>query len=302
MKTLKILFVLSLFAFQLVAQQQADTAFDPVVAHPAYRTGIGSVVLIDEAHHNFHTMTGRYKPFADVLMKDGYQVRSSSEVITTATLSGAKILVIANALHESNTEQWRLPTPSAFTPEEIAAINQWVNEGGSLFLIADHMPFPGAAGPLAESFGVKFLNGFAMKKRNGGKDLFTVKEGAFKESALSRGRNKAENVTSVRSFTGQAFGIPANAEPIMHLNDEYEILMPEVAWQFDKLTRSMPATDLVQGAYMKYGTGRVVFFGEAAMFTAQTQGNNKFGMNAADAGQNLQLLLNIIHWLDGLID
>lgn len=146
MKTLKILFVQSLFAFQLVAQQQADTAFDPVVAHPAYRTGIGSVVLIDEAHHNFHTMTGRYKPFADVLMKDGYQVRSSSEVITTATLSGAKIVVIANALHESNTEQWRLPTPSAFTPEEIAAINQSMGQRGRLtFSYRGPYAFPGCS-------------------------------------------------------------------------------------------------------------------------------------------------------------
>ena len=32
-----------------------------------------------------------------------------------------------------------------FSYEEIDAVTQWVNDGGALFLIADHMPFPGAA-------------------------------------------------------------------------------------------------------------------------------------------------------------
>ncbi len=41
------------------AQQQADTLFQPVVAQPAYALGAGPVVLIDEAHHNFHTVEGR---------------------------------------------------------------------------------------------------------------------------------------------------------------------------------------------------------------------------------------------------
>lgn len=56
-----------------------------------------------------------------------------------------------------------------------------------------------------------------------------------------------------------------------------------------------------QGAYTNWGKGRVVVFGEAAMFTAQLAGPDKIrvGMNSADAPRNYQLLLNIIHWLDG---
>jgi hypothetical protein len=55
------------------------------------------------------------------------------------------------------------------------------------------------------------------------------------------------------------------------------------------------------GAMRQYGKGRVVVFGEAAMFTAQVQGpqKRKMGMNLPTAKQNPQLLLNIIHWLDG---
>ena len=51
----------------------------------------------------------------------------------------------------------------------------------------------------------------------------------------------------------------------------------------------------------KFGKGKVVVFGEAAMFSAQLGGPDKikFGMNNDIAPENFQLLLNIIHWLDG---
>ena len=42
--------------------QMADPNFDAKVEHPAY-TKDGPRVLFDEAHNNFHTASGRYKPF-----------------------------------------------------------------------------------------------------------------------------------------------------------------------------------------------------------------------------------------------
>jgi len=50
---------------------------------------------------------------------------------------------------------------------------------------------------------------------------------------------------------------------------------------------------------LQYGKGRVVIFGEAAMFTAQLQGPDRrpMGMNQPTAKQNPQFLLNVIHWL-----
>ncbi|MCX6328148.1 MAG: DUF4350 domain-containing protein, partial [Bacteroidia bacterium] len=55
-----------------------------------------------------------------------------------------------------------------------------------------------------------------------------------------------------------------------------------------------------QGAYMKFGKGRVVMFGEAEMFRAQLAGpsQTRVGMNSDYAEENYKLLLNIIHWLD----
>ncbi len=297
--TLLLVFIFLVNVLPGKAQQVADTLYSPVISNPVYGKGEGSIILIDEAHHNFHTLNGRFKAFARVLEKDGFVVRASSELFTHAQLSKGKILVISNALHASNAEQWTLPTPSAFTDSEIEVVNSWVKNGGSLFLIADHMPFPGAAEKLAASFGFKLYNGFAMK--TGGKDIFVPGDGLM-VNTLTKGRNEKEMITSLQSFTGQAFEIPATAHSVIVLNSKYEVKMPQTAWEFKKDTPTVSGQNLSQGAYMNYGKGRVVIFGEAAMFTAQLQGKNKVGMNVESASQNAQFLLNAIHWLDGILN
>lgn len=281
------------------AQQMADTLFTPMIQNPIYQRGEGSVIRIDEAHHNFHTLRGRYMPFAKVLTLDGYRVEAAKQQVSKENLDSTKIFVIANALHASNQQRWALPTPSAFSDEEIEILRKWVEEGGSLFLIADHMPFPGATEKLARAFGVEFINGFAMK--NGGRDIFTIDNG-LTSCSIIHGRNEEESVTSIQTFTGQGFKIPNTAQPIIVLNDKYEVKIPEVAWEFNKDTPTVSGENLVQGAYMKVGKGRLVVFGEAAMFSAQRNGKSKIGMNEKSAAQNVQLLLNIIHWLDGILN
>jgi carotenoid cleavage dioxygenase-like enzyme len=91
-------------------------------------------------------------------------------------LKGIRILVIANALNKINIENWYIPTPSAFTVKEIETVRKWVKEGGSLFLIADHMPMGGAAAELAAAFGFHFTNGFAADTARRGNDYFTRKD------------------------------------------------------------------------------------------------------------------------------
>lgn len=297
MLTLSIVFLAS---FGLSAQQVADLSYNPPIAHPEYKRGQGPVVFIDEGHHNFHTKEGRYKSFANLLERDGYLVREYQGPFELDKLKQGKILVISNALNEINVQHWYLPTPSAFNNEEIKIVKQWVNDGGSLFLIADHMPMGGAAKELAAAFGFGFSNGFVMYKNGNIPAIFNTGDSTLIESVITKGRNKDEYVNEVATFTGQAFTMPDDATPILVFKDDHVNLLPDTAWQFNENTKRESVKGLMQGAYKKFGKGRVVAFGEAAMFSAQLAGPNQFkmGMNSNVAKENYQLLLNIIHWLD----
>ena len=288
------------------AQQVPDSAFAPAIARPAFAEGAGPVVLVDEAHTNFHTTDGRYYAFARLLRRDGYVVRGVREPFTRASLAGARVLVIANALHARNERDWTLPTPSAFSGEEIAAVEEWVREGGSLLLIADHMPFPGAADSLAAVFGVGFGNGFAYDSTGEqSRFRFSRGNGLLAEHAITRGRGPAERVDSIDSFTGQAFRVMrADAQPLLTLGAGTVLLMPVEAWQFSPATPRMRADGMLHGAVLRHGRGRVAVFGEAAMFSAQRAGPDRrpMGMNDPGAPQNVQFLLNVMHWLTGVLE
>ena len=301
MKTLFLFLALALPNL-LFCQQIADTGYHPVINDPAYGAGLGPVVFIDGGHHNFHTKEGRYKPFASLLERDGYVVKAYEGPFVLTKLIESRILVIANALNELNVEDWYLPTPSAFTREEINVLVEWVRLGGCLFLIADHMPMAGAAKALASEFGFEFTNGFAFNINKSGPAFFSIENGTLKESLITKGRDPSESIDHIVTFTGQGFKIPDDAKPVLVFDKNYFNFLPDTAWVFHKETPKYGIEGLSQGAYKKFGKGKIAVFGEAAMFTAQLTGpgKTKAGMNSAIADENYRLLLNIIHWLDGL--
>jgi hypothetical protein len=186
-----------------------------------------------------------------------------------------------------------------------------VDEGGSLLLIADHMPLAGVAAKLASAFGVEFYDGFAVKgfpdaaSRNAAFDtptIFSLETQTLLPHVITQGRTKQEAVTSIRSFTGQAFQVPESAQVLMRLPDDFVLLMPEKAWEFGPDTKTIPVGGWSQGAIMPFGSGRAAFFGEAAMFSAQMTNSELLGMNAPMAEQNFQFVLNVMHWLSGLLN
>ena len=282
------------------AQQEPDLNYKPPLPQPAYADGQGPRVAIDAAHHNFHTVSGRYAPFAALLRRDGYRVDGLGRAFSPETLNGIAVLVIANPLNQRNVENWSLPTPSAFAAGEVAAVHGWVENGGSLFLIVDHMPFSGAAGDLAHAFGIEFSNGFAVAKRVGQPSTFVFPLGkGLEPGAVTQGRDAQERVTKVLTFVGSAFKAPRDAVPVLALNNDFVSLKPATAWKFTATTPREPLDGWCQGAVLNVGRGRIAVFGEAAMFSAQLAGpaREKVGMNSPDAPQNHQLLLNVLHWL-----
>ena len=296
----------SIFLFiqsgSLFGQQIADSSFQYANKNPAYKKRQGPIITLDEAHFNYHTLSGRYYTFGRLLEQDGYNLSAGRSLFTPAYLSTIKILVIANALPDSG--EWKLPTKPAFTAEEINDLHNWVKSGGSLFLIADHMPFPGAYSQLALAFGFNFINSYALRKDKK-PEIFSRELKNLTSNKITNGRNKSEQVDSIRIFGGSAFIPPPGATIISKLDDSYNVFLPTKAeklsaTRIDDTTAVLSGLGLANGAFMEYGRGRIVVFGEAASFSAQLQGDEKrkMGMNNPQARQNPQFLLNIIHWLD----
>jgi hypothetical protein len=272
------------------AQQVPDTAFHPAIPKPAFLPERGPVVLLDEAHFNFHTSTGRYLPFAELLRRDGYVVTPSTRLFTADVLRVASMLVVSNALNERNQKDWSPPNPSAFTPIEVAAVRDWVSAGGALLLIADHKPFAGAAEDLGRAFGIRFLDGAVNRKGARGPIVFRKLDGTLIDHPITKG------IDEVATFTGSSFQMDTPGQPLLVLGPETY----SFADQNDP--RPVPVSGRLQGAVLPFGKGKVAVFGEAAMFSAQLAGPKKepMGMNAPTAKQNPQFLLNVVHWLTGV--
>lgn len=280
--------------------------WSPTVATPEFQFGRGPVVLVDAAHGNWHTIEGRFAPFAELLRKDGYRVRSADEPISRELLQDAGVFVIANAVRGGEDSVWILPTPPALETEEMSVLVEWVEQGGALLLIADHMPFPGSVAGLADAFGIVFLNGYALKSASeGGSLVFTRTAGSLVDHPISRGRAPSEEIAFVKSFTGQAFRAVVPVEPLLLLPDSWTVFFPREAGVFTLDTAQESARGLLQGAVLRHGKGRVAVFGEAGMFTAQTLQRDgkslRFGMNDPAAGRNAQFALNVMHWLSGVL-
>ena len=288
------------------AQQIADPHFDMRVAHPAYVSRHPRLV-IDEAHHEFHTASGRYKPFAELARHDGYAVAAGTRPLTHGSLAGIDVLVIANALGTDDMADPAAANP-AFSARECDAVHQWVRRGGALLLIADHAPMGAAARTLAARFGVELTNGCTVDTvredpSDGSTQLLFGRGRGLVDHAITRGRTARERVNLVKTFTGESLRGRAGSVPLLVLSDRAEDLMVNL-WELDHVRPDQrhSAAGRLQGLTLTPGRGRVVVLGEAAMMSAQLAGPDSIpmGMNAPGI-DNRQLALNILHWLSGAL-
>jgi len=276
--------------------QQPDPDFIPKNTKNTFSDLVSPIVLIDEAHHNFHTIKGRYKPFAQVLRSDGYTVKPGTKKFSLEYLQQADILVIANAL-DSDRRDYNPPYGDAFEAEEVLALKQWVTQGGSLFFIADHAPFPVVSDNLSLAFGFEFNNGSVNSA------TFNKDNNSLARHAITNGISNSEEVVKVESLGGSAFKVPHNAESLLTLGNGASSLMSDIPMKATTGSYRLSMDGWSQGAVIKVGEGRVAIFAEAMMFTSQvyTPTGRKMGLVSYGAEQNEQFLLNVMHWLSGLI-
>ena len=300
-----------LVAMVACAQQVPDTRFDTRVARPAF-AGRPLRVLFDEAHHNFHTATGRYLVFARLVRSDGAVVTPNAIPFTAAALADHDLLVIANALGALGSDDMSDSTARrpAFTDAECQAVSEWVEAGGALLLIADHAPMGDAARGLAGRFGVDMRGAYTVDPEqavDGRLSLiaFTPGHGLAVDHPIVAGRDSSERVHRVVAFTGQSLAGPPGAVSLLTLSAHAEDLL--TGYGPGDLSR-VPASQRrsaggrAMALAFASGRGRVVVLGEAAMLSAQLAGPRSapMGMNAP-GNDDRQFALNVVRWLGGAL-
>ncbi|HLG55315.1 MAG TPA: hypothetical protein VI485_08280 [Vicinamibacterales bacterium] len=256
----------------LAAQQMPDRSFRPMIEDRAFAVGAGPLVCFVEAHDNLHTLDDAFWPFGELVRRDGYLLRAVAATFDGQSLADCRILVIADS-QPGGLGADTVPAPPTFGQDEVAAIHRWVVGGGRLLLIGNHLPQ--AASSLAAAFGVTFVDRLAVDI-----SMFRSADRTLPPHAIVRGRHAKESVATVSTYKGRAFQAPATAEALL-----------------------VDPDGLLQGAAMRVESGRAAFFGDAALFTAQIVGRERrlVGMNALGRTQNFQFVLNVMHWLSGVL-
>jgi len=266
---------------------EGDPKFDARVFQPAYAGHQSKpLVLIDEAHSNLDTASGRYRPFAELLRNDGCTVTVNRRKFEAPAFEGARVVVIANAfaamprLLQALGLEHIVPWPvNAFDDEENSAVRSWVGGGGSLLLIAGGAPSAEAAQTLAAQFGIEIAGG--LKAGNPGSLRFSRDNGLLLEHAIIHGRGDDEEIHQVLTFGGQVLRGPPGSTAFLKLAEQG-----------------------AQGVALEFGAGRIVMLADDQMLTSLVQhtGNQVVHLGMSSKGcDNRQLALNVIHWLTRIL-
>jgi hypothetical protein len=161
------------------------------------------------------------RPFVELLRHDGYEVRSHRGTITSQSLAGVKVLVEVNAQGKESDSGYA----AAFSEAECRAIEEWVRQGGSLLLIADHAPLGLYAASLAGRFGIEMSGGTTADSIHmdpSGHDetqfLFSREDHTLGVHPILEGRGADERVQRVRTSTRSVPRAPDGAVPLLLLH------------------------------------------------------------------------------------
>ena len=241
-------------------------------------------ILIDQAHSQAWAVKpeqatkmnpanpadASYAKLAETAKEAGFDVAlHETGLFDAAALGETDVLVIPHAA----TEEWEktigVGSP-IFTPNEIAAIEDFVTKGGSLLLMTEteQPKYGNNFAMLAERFGVKVLNATVQDPENNHKEVPTWVLAQFERLTESDFAYKTANVCLYRAG---ALEVSPSAKAELILKSS-EVAMPAEA---------------TLAVAVKHGSGRVVVIADSDLF----------GDDSISDYQNQQFWLNVAGWL-----
>jgi hypothetical protein len=293
----KILLLTFLFSsYCLQAQMINDPSFDSKVLQPLYKNNKGPKVLIEGGHHNFFVQKSLMNPFIDLLKSDGYNPQIDSLPITKKYLSKYDIVVLNPAMPFDYGTKKEVGDLMTFSKEEIDHLYNYVNKGGSLFILAERSPFVNAMAPLLNKFGITASYGTLAdtlhKDKEFGKNIihYSKDNGLLTANhPILKGRNASEEINHIILIGGSAF----------KGNDYTNILPTSSAAQMGNAGVSTPVEQgSSAGLAGKVGKGKLVVLSDTELFIAMLFGKDKVKVGMQMPNYDLkQFALNITHWL-----
>lgn len=285
------------------ASYRADLNFHPKAKFKTF-THYSPTLCFDEGHHNLSVENGFYKPVLELLESDGYQVIHHQGAFTSESLIHCHIVYSSAVLPLPTIEESKkIKNPSAFTDQEINNLYSWVIQGGSLIVMTDHKPMGTAAGPLLKKFGIY---GSDTNVKNPKYPIYPFKDdGIFKldrslmntHSPIIEGRTSSEKLNQIFFFYGQALKGPSEADLFLQTGPDAKF------GEEDSTNTHEPASFPAAALALKIQQGRLVVFGDGTVFTSKIdlKNNEPTGINRPGS-DNVQMALNVFHWLSGLLD
>jgi hypothetical protein len=284
-----------------------DPGFDPRVPDPAH-TAPGPRVLLAEGRHNLFTLEGRLRPLAALLAADGYRPEPLPGSLSPAALSGARVLVVAGprgsgepcetAVFWLGPEDCEAAGP-AFTSDEIAQVEAWVRDGGSLLLALDAFPSGAAGRELARAFGVEVGGGFVVDW------VHTAGSGAAwisfdADSGTVAPHPVTRDVSRAVLFGTTSLSVPPEgADLLTFLPPAGEQLPARVFPDSVHLRFGMDVPGRAAALALPWGRGRVVVLGDGDLLTSQVmeEGEDPVGLDGPPGHDNRRLVRNVFRWL-----
>ena len=293
---------------------EPDPYYEPEVSHPAYpkTSGPGPVVGV-YAPGSDYTISDRFQGFARLLRADGYDVQSFDAAFIPGCSANLASCAWFQALLKIDTLVIANRT-DPISAEEADLLTGWLTgslgcEGGCsprrLFLSAGHerlpsepaVDYPTPIGQLGARLGLDWPDG-SLNQRTFGLPPPTdaSSQGILGPHAIIVGRADGESTPSVEIVGTRSVQIGATGGTAFTRAG---------AGTHAVLTLPSGATDApagyAQGMALELGaTGRVYVSGDADMHTALIRrGVGAFGMQRT--AHDEQYLLNVMHWLDGLL-